>query len=109
MIEITIFGLMVMTLIAVALARDFWRARRDRHRAHHMDSIVSHYASQPVQELVNQIGEPYEMTKGWSQRALYIWKAPPNEKLPSGSGLLILIATVEADGVISEITWRDRM
>src|SRR5580698_4413711 len=80
MIEITTFGLMVMAMIAGALIRDFWRARRDRLRAYHMDTMVSHYASHPVEELVNQIGEPYEMAQGLSERALYIWKAPPNEK-----------------------------
>jgi len=107
MIEITTFGLMVLALIGGTLARDYWRARRDRQRALGMAALVAEFTTRSVRELVVTIGEPYELTAGTSGRSLYIWKAPPNEKLPQGSGLLTLVVTVEADGAISEMSWRD--
>ena len=107
MIEIATFGLMVLALIVGALARDYWRARRDRQRAALMIAMTAEYTSQPVWKLVATIGEPYEWTPGTSGRSLYIWKAPPNAKLPSGTGLLTVVATVDADGTIAELTWRD--
>lgn len=108
MIEITTFGLMVLGLIIAALTRDYWRARRDRLRRTQMDAIVSEFTQQPLLALVAAFGDPYETATGLSGRALYIWKAPPNQKLPRGTGLLTLTVTVEADGLISEIEWRDR-
>jgi hypothetical protein len=108
MIEITTFGLMVLALIAGALARDYWRAERDRQRAIRMGLIVVEFTGQHVRSLIEVIGEPYESDEALSGRALLIWKSPPNERLPPGSGLLTVIATVEAGGVISEIEWRDR-
>ena len=107
MIEIATFGLMVLTLIVGALGRDYWRAKRDRKRAFLMTALVNKFANRPVAELVEAIGDPYEWMDGTSGRSLYIWKAPPNEKLPPGSGLLTVVAIVEADGTIEEMTWRD--
>ena len=106
MIEITTFGLMVLALIAGALARDYWLAKRDRSRAVHMDSIILEFADQPLAVLVSFLGNPYEVANGVSGRSLYIWKSPPNDRLPRGSGLLTMTATVEADGMISGIEWR---
>ena len=108
MIEITTFGLMVLALIVGALTRDYWRARRDERRRVRMDAIVDQFVDQPIERLVETIGPPFELAQGLTQRALYIWKSPPNEKLPPGSGLLTVTVTVEADGTISEIEWRDR-
>lgn len=108
MIEIITFGLMVLALIAGTLARDYWHAERDRQRAIRMDAIVVEFTNQPLQTLTNAFGEPYETARALSGRSLYIWKAPPNDKLPRGSGLLTVIATVEADGIITELSWRDR-
>ena len=108
MIEITTFGLMVLALIAGTLARDYWRARRDRLRATRMASIILEFSNQPLAMLAAFLGEPYEVNQGLSGRSLHIWKAPPNDKLPRGSGLLTVIATVEANGFVSEIEWRDR-
>ena len=108
MIEITTFGLMVLALIVGALVRDYWRARRDERRRAKMEAIAAEFVRRPILELVELIGQPFELAKGVSERALYIWKSPPNEKLPRGSGLLTVIATVEADGFVSEIEWRDR-
>ena len=108
MIEITTFGLMVLALIAGTLARDYWRARRDRLRAIQMDLLVGEFLRQPLPVLIAFLGEPYEVNEGLSGRSLHIWKAPPNVKLPQGSGLLTLTVTVEPDGLISEIEWRDR-
>jgi len=109
MIEIVTFGLMVLTLIAGALVRDFVRAKRDRARAGRMGRLVSEFTSQPVESLVYLIGDPFETTEGASGRALFVWKSPPNEKLPRGSGLLTLIVTVEPEGKISRIEWRDHI
>jgi len=109
MIEIATFGLMVFTLIVGALLRDFVRAQRDRARAARMGHLVSEFTSQPVESLVYLIGEPFETTEAMSGRALFVWKSPPNEKLPRGSGLLTLIATVEPEGLISRIEWRDHI
>ena len=108
MIEITTFGLMVLALIVGTLSRDYWRARRDRNRAVQMDVLVAQFTNRPLMSLVSHLGDPYETTQGLSGRALYIWKSPPNEKLPPGSGLLTMVVTIEADGVISDIQWRDR-
>ena len=108
MIEITTFGLMVLALLAGTLTRDYWRARRDRFRAIQMDGIVREFTQQPLPVLVAFLGEPYEVAPAMSGRSLHIWKSPPNDKLPKGSGLLTMTVTVEADGVISEIEWRDR-
>ena len=108
MIEITTFGLMVLTLIAGTLARDYWRARRDRLRVVQMDLLMREFSNQPLAVLVAFLGEPYEVNQGLSGRSLQIWKAPPNVKLPQGSGLLTVTVTVEPDGLISEIEWRDR-
>ena len=108
MIEITTFGLMVLALIVGTLARDYWRARRDRLRAVQMGRMVAEFTGQPLASLISFLGGPYETTQGLSGRALYIWKSPPNETLPPGSGLLTLVVTIEADGVISGIEWRDR-
>jgi hypothetical protein len=108
MIEITTFGLMVIALIAGALIRDYWHARRDRQRAARMGALVEEFTGQSILNLVMRIGDPYERMDGTSGRSLYIWKAPPSERLPPGSGLLTVVATVEMDGAISEITWRDR-
>lgn len=108
MIEITTFGLMVLALIVGTLSRDYWRARRDRLRAERMDSIINEFTNQPLSLLIQALGEPYETAQGLTGRSLHIWKSPPNDQLPRGSGLLTMIATVEADGVISDIEWRDR-
>ena len=108
MIEITTFGLMVLALIVGTLARDYWRARRDRNRAIQINALVVEFTNQPLESLVALVGDPYEMAQGLSGRRLYIWKSPPNEKLPRGSGLLTMAATIEADGLISGIEWRDR-
>ena len=108
MIEITTFGLMVLALLAGTLGRDYWRARRNRLRVFQMDSIVQEFSNQPLPVLIAFLGEPYEADHGLSGRSLHIWKAPPNEKLPRGSGLLTVTVTVERDGLISEIEWRDR-
>ena len=107
MIELTTFGLMVLALIAGALTRDFRRAKRDRMRAAQMNHIVAEFTGQPVRSLVLAVGDPYETAQGVSGRAMCIWKAPPNERLPRGSGLLTLIATVDEDGMLSQIEWRD--
>ncbi len=98
---------MLLAFVAGTLGRDYWRAQRDRQRAERMDSIVVEFTNQPLQTLVTAFGQPYETALAHSGRALYISKAPPNEKLPKGSGLLTVIATVEADGMISELSWRD--
>jgi len=108
MIEITTFGFMVLTLIVCTLTRDYFRARRDDRRRIQMDQMALEWVERPVQDLIDSIGQPFELAVGLSARALYIWKSPPNDKLPPGSGLLTLTVTVEADGVISEIEWRDR-
>ena len=109
MIEITTFGLMVLALLAGTLGRDYWRARRDRLRAFQMDLLTREFSNQPLPVLVAFLGEPYELHQGLSGRSLHIWKAPPNDKLPQGSGLLTVTVTVEPDGLISEIEWRDRV
>jgi hypothetical protein len=109
MIEMTTFGLMVLALIMGTLVRDFLRAKRDRMRAAQMNHIVAEFTGRPVKSLVSAVGDPYETAQGVSGRALCIWKAPPNEKLPQGSGLLTLIATVDEDGVLSQIEWRDHV
>ena len=108
MIEIMTFGLMVLAILAGTLGRDLWRARRDRQRAIQMESLTREFSQQPIGLLVELLGEAYEVDFGLSGRALHIWKAPPNEKLPRGSGLLTVVATVEPDGRISELEWRDR-
>ena len=108
MIEITTFGLMALALIVGTLARDYWRAKRDRNRAIWMNAIVSEFTDQPLESLVALLGDPYEIAQGLSGRGLYIWKSPPNDKLPRGSGLLTVVVTIEADGLISGIEWRDR-
>jgi hypothetical protein len=107
MLEITTFGLMVLALIAGTLARDLWRAGRDRTRASHMDSLVVEFTDQPLPLLVDFLGSPYEVAEGVSGRSLHIWKSPPNERLPKGSGLLTMIATVEEGGTISRIEWHE--
>lgn len=108
MIEITTFGLMVLALIAGTLGRDYWRASRNQQRRIQMDAIVTEFTRQPLLSLVALLGDPYEIDQALSGRALYTWKAPPNQKLPQGTGLLTLVVTVEADGVISDMEWRDR-
>jgi len=108
MIEITTFGLMVLALIVGTLTRDYLRARRDRRRSVEMVRIVFQFTNEPLVALVEFLGDPYETAEGVTGRALYIWKSPPNEKLPPGSGLLTMTVTVEADGLISDIEWRDR-
>ena len=107
MIEITTFGLMVLALIVGTLTRDYRRAKRDRTRAAHMDSIVIEFTNQPLSVLVSFLGDPWEVAEGVSGRSLQIWKSPPNERLPKGSGLLTMVATVEADGRISRIEWNE--
>jgi hypothetical protein len=109
MIEITTFGLMVLALIVVTLARDYRKAKRDQVRAMQMNQLVTEFTGQKIELLVSAVGDPYETATGLSGRALCIWKAPPNDKLPRGSGLLTLIATVDADGVLSQIEWRDHI
>jgi hypothetical protein len=109
MIEIATFGLMVLALIVHALTRDYRRARRDRHRGVEMNGLAAQFTNQAAADLVRMLGEPYEVVHGLSNRAMYVWKAPPNKKLPQGSGLLTVSVTVEADGIISEIAWRDRI
>jgi hypothetical protein len=108
MIEITTFGLMVLALIVGTLARDYWRAKRDRARVEAVNRIAVEFTGQPIELLVQLIGAPYDMAEGSSGRTLLIWKSPPNEKLPPGSGLLTIVVTVEAGGTISLIEWRDR-
>lgn len=99
---------MVLALIAGTLGRDYWRARRNRLRAELMNSIITEFTDQPLSLLVRALGDPYETALGLSGRSLHIWKSPPNDQLPRGSGLLTMVATVEADGMISDIEWRDR-
>jgi hypothetical protein len=108
MIEITTFGLMVLALIVGTLARDYWRAKRDRARAEAVNRIAVEFTGQPIELLVQLIGPPYETAQGVSGRALMTWKSPPSERLPRGSGLLTLVVTVESGGTISLIEWRDR-
>ena len=99
---------MALALIAVALTRDYWRARRDQKRAVEMTRIVARFTTASIDSLIAQIGAPYETAEGTSGRALFIWKSPPNDQLPPGSGLLTVTVTVEAGGAISSIEWRDR-
>jgi hypothetical protein len=109
MIELTTFSLMVGAMIVAALGRDYWRARQDRVRATRMDHLVAEFTNQPLEGLVLKLGAPFEIAQGLSERALYVWKSPPNDILPRGSGLLTVTVTVEADCVISEIAWRDHI
>src|SRR5436309_761045 len=109
MIELTTFGLMVLALIAGALIRDYRRAKGDRMRAAQMNHRVAEFTGRAIKSLVLAVGDPYKTAQGVSGRALCIWKAPPNEKLPQGSALLTLIATVDEDGVLSQIEWRDHV
>ena len=73
MIEITTFGLMVLALIVGTLARDYWRARRDRQRRVRMEAIVIQFTNQPLDLLMEVLGDPYETAEALSGRALYIW------------------------------------
>lgn len=97
-----------MALIAGTLLRDGYRAWRNRKRAEIMDQYVRDFTGQPAVHLVREIGDPYEISTGTSGRSLYTWKSPPNHRLPRGTGLLTVVATIESTGLVSELAWRDR-
>jgi hypothetical protein len=104
---ITFFG-SIWLLLAASILRDYWKARRDRLRRQEMDLIAVAYINRPVHDLVLAYGDPWEISE-FDKRCLYIWKSPPATKLPTGSGLLILAADVNPNGVVDHIQWRDRV
>ena len=73
-----------------------------------MKRIAEEFVNRPIHDLVSVYGFPWEISES-DKRSLYVWKSPPTTQLPTGSGLLIMAAEVNKEGLVEQIEWRDRM
>jgi hypothetical protein len=83
-----------------------WRARREADR---VSSFVNDLRGNEIADILKRFGPPREQFTGSSGRSLYVWQSPPSNELPRvRDGLLVLMLTVDEDGMVSETVWHRR-
>jgi len=100
---IVFFALLSAFAIASALRR-MWLRYRDRKRARWIAMTLEAINGRPVEDAVGRFGSPFEVIEG-RERTLYVWKSPPSELIPPGTGLVVVNAIADSTGQITQTSW----
>ncbi len=95
MLELVVLILFIAVGYSVALIRTLLLRRRDRKQHEAASLIASAAHGEPVEMLMQSLGDPFEIEQGTTGRELYIWKFPPSNTLPKGTGLFVLTVTTD--------------
>ncbi|HME11152.1 MAG TPA: hypothetical protein VKG25_29115 [Bryobacteraceae bacterium] len=103
--EVLALSLSVSALLLVLVGRSVWQAHCDRRRARW---LKAHLASlDTVNSAISEFGPPWEVINGTGQ-SLYLWKSPPAEAFPQGTGLLIVNLVTDQAGHVKRASWETR-
>jgi hypothetical protein len=104
MVELVSLTLFILLAYTAALLRTMYLSRRDAKQVRAAQALVAGLHGDRVEKLFPILGDPYEIEQAPTGREMYIWKFPPAQTLPPGSGLLIVIITTE-ERVIKRFQW----
>jgi len=100
MLELVVLILFLLIGYSVAFARTLFLSWRDKTQQKTAEETASAATGSHITTLLHSLGDPYEIEHGTTDRALYIWKFPPAQTLPKGTGLFILSVTTDR-GVVT--------
>jgi len=104
-IEILVFILAVIALCVRGLWIELSSNWNDNRRDAALTTLLEPIKGQPIGGAIERFGQPAEVVPGTTGRALYIWRAPPAKRFPSGKGLLIVTLTADEAGTITDAQW----
>jgi hypothetical protein len=107
-VEISVFVFFIGGFCVWLLLTDQIGAWRERREADRVSSFVNDLRGNEIAEIVKRFGPPREQFTGSSGRSLYVWQRPPSNELPRIRGLLVLMLTVDEDGLVAETVWHRR-
>jgi hypothetical protein len=105
MVELVSLTLFILIAYTAALLRTMYKSRRDAKQVLTAQALVAGLHGDRVEKLFPILGDPYEIERGTTGRDLYVWKFPPAQTLPRGSGLLIVTITTEQE-IIKKFQWK---
>jgi hypothetical protein len=106
-VETIVFFVMLYAFVVGTALRRAWLRRRDRRRAEWVSQRLAEMRGKPLAEAVSRFGSPFEVITG-TERSFYVWKSPPSENFPRGSGLLIVNVITDAAGQVTQSSWSTR-
>jgi hypothetical protein len=106
--ELLVFVFFFIAFYAVGMIRLGLRSWRDRRQKRELRTLVRDLRGREIRIAEHRLGPPHEVVDGSSGRSLWVWRSPPNEVLPDGTGLLILSLTVDPGGRITGGGWNRR-
>jgi hypothetical protein len=100
MLELVVLILFLLAGYSAAFARTLFLGWRDKRQQQAAETAATTAKGSPITTLIHALGDPYEIEQGTTGRELYIWKFPPAQTLPKGTGLFILSVTTDR-GVVT--------
>lgn len=87
------------------MAASVRKARHDRRRARWLREHLARLET--ANSAISEFGPPWEILDGTGQM-LYLWKSPPAETFPRGTGLLIVNLVTDQTGHVKRASWETR-
>lgn len=106
-VEISVFFILLCFTFAITAAHRAWVRHRDRCRGRWVAGTLNRLAGRSIGEAFALFGPPFETNQG-TGRVFYVWKSPPSDRFPKGTGLLIVNLLTDQQGQIEETSWQTR-